>query len=97
MRIDKIASILSMEIELDEDVVQSEGCDLTTTDFNSIIGHIEDIVISERFQVSTHFKDYYQQVLNCLRFSLFWTFCFKGTSNGFLGEELYALHEWRGK
>lgn len=43
---------LTMEIELDEDMVQTDGCEPTTNDFNSMIGHIEDIVISDSFQVN---------------------------------------------
>ncbi|XP_055300807.1 ADP-ribosylation factor-like protein 2-binding protein [Sitodiplosis mosellana] len=54
-----------MEIELDEDMVQVDGCESPTNDFNSIIGHIEDIVISDKFQeVQTEFLE-----KNCMLFT----------------------------
>lgn len=52
MVLDNIENSLSMEIELDEDMVQTDGS--PTNDFNNIIGFIEDIVISDSFQVKTY-------------------------------------------
>ena len=48
---DCIEGSLNMEIEVDEDMVQRDGCESPTNDFNTVIGHIEDIVISDNFQV----------------------------------------------
>lgn len=52
MVLDNIEGSLSMEIELDEDMVQTD--ELPTNDFNNIIGFIEDIVIGDSFQVKTY-------------------------------------------
>lgn len=51
MGLDCVEGSLNMEIEVDEDMVQRGGCESPTNDFNTVIGHIEDIVISENFQV----------------------------------------------
>lgn len=40
-----------MEIDLNEDIVQTDTLDAPPSDFNSIIGCIEDIVVSVNFQV----------------------------------------------
>lgn len=40
-----------MEIDLNEDIVQTDSLDAPPSDFNSIIGCIEDIVVSVNFQV----------------------------------------------
>lgn len=47
MGLDSFEQAFKMDIELDEDVIQTDG----STDFNQIIGYIEDIVISANFQV----------------------------------------------
>lgn len=51
MGLDGFGHTLKMEIELDEDAVQTEAFSTPSTNFNTIIGYIEDIVISANFQV----------------------------------------------
>lgn len=51
MGLDFIEGSLNMEIEVDENMEQRDGCGSPTNNFNTIIGHIEDIVISDNFQV----------------------------------------------
>lgn len=52
MGLDSLDQSLNMDIEFEEYIDQAEDCDVSFNNLNSIIGHIEDIVISENFQVS---------------------------------------------
>lgn len=47
-----------MEIGLDEDMVQTDSGDALASDFNNIIGRIEDIVVTASFQVKRQRKIY---------------------------------------
>lgn len=51
MELDGFEQLLDMDIEFEDYIDQTDDCDVSFNNLNNIIGHIEDIVISENFQV----------------------------------------------
>lgn len=77
-------------MDIDDSTTQTDDSDVLPNNFNTIIGYIEDIVISDSFQVSN------LSILTLNYISIWW-FLFVGNSNKLFGWELCAFHQWRGE
>lgn len=85
MGLNSFGQSFKMEIESDEDAGQTDVSDVPSTNFNTIIGYIEDIVISANFQVRNKPFDL-QPIVNWIHFF------FKGTSKRLSRQTLHVVH-----